>query len=134
MAARLLRIEPTKSHLTGEPDGLAWFVFDNGRSYHRSLEQPDLADVPFPMIRRDSIAPCLGMDGRIHDSLSSYRRTLRSDGNPQGENYIELGNESLSPVTYDFDKAERRDHIRAALQDVKNGHVPPLTVLEDFHV
>lgn len=135
MVARLLRVEPTKSHLTGEPDGYGWHVFDNGRSLHRSLERaPPPARSSTPAIRRDSIAPCLGMDGQTHDSLSSYRRTLRADGNPQGENYIELGNESLSPVIYDFDKAERRDHIRAALQDVKNGNVPPLTVLEDFHV
>lgn len=135
MAARLLRIEPTKSHLTGEPDGFGWHVFDNGRSYHRSLERASpSARSSTPSIRRDSIEPCRGMDGRMHDSLSSYRRTLRADGNPQGENYIELGNESLSPVTYDFDKAARREDIRAALQDVKNGRVPPLTVLEDFHV
>lgn len=131
--AELLRIEPTRSHLTGEPDGMAWFVFDNGRSFHRSLS-PSPPSRRAPAIHRDSIAPCRGMDGQMHDSLSSYRRTLKADGNPQGENYIELGNESLSPVTYDFDRAERRNDIRAAMQDVRNGHVPPLTVLEDFHV
>lgn len=134
MAAKLLRVEPTRSHLTGEPDGCAWYVFDNGRSYHRSLEREPPARSSAPAIRRDGIEPCRGMDGQMHDSLSSYRRALKAGGNPQGESYIELGNESLSPVTYDFDKSQRRDDIRAALQDVRECRVPPLTVLEDFHV
>lgn len=130
--AELLRVEPSK-FCAGE----AWFIFDDGRSFLRKLDTghaPARSSFPAPMIRRDGIAPCRGMDGQIHDSLSSYRRTLRADGNPQGENYIELGNESLKPVTYDFDPTQRRDDIRAALQDVKDGRVPPLTVLEDFHV
>jgi len=130
--AELLRVEPSK-FCAGE----AWFIFDDGRSCLRRIDmapEPARSNFPCPMIRRDNITPCMGMDGRMHDSLSSYRRTLKADGNPQGENYIELGNDSLSPVTYDFDSDQRRDDIRAALQDVKNGHVPPLTVLEDFHV
>lgn len=130
--AELIRVEPSK-FCAGE----AWFIFDDGRSYLRKTARSAPAarsDFPCPMIRRDAIEPCRGMDGQMHDSLSSYRRTLKADGNPQGENYIELGNESLKPVTYDFDPTQRRDDIRAALQDVKDGRVPPLTVLEDSHV
>lgn len=132
--AELVRIEPTKSHSTGEPDGFAWFVFDNGRQYHRKIDrgpEPARSDFPAPMIRRDSIAPIRGADGKMHDSLSSYRKTLEPSGNPRGERFFELGNDELDVKTYDFDPKQRRDDIRAALADVKNGNVPPLTILED---
>lgn len=81
-----------------------------------------------PRIRSDHIEPLMGMDGKMHDSLASYRRTLRADGNPQGENYIELGNERLKPVEKKFDRAKRREHIKEAIADVKAGRVPPVTV------
>lgn len=132
--AELLRIEPTKSHATGKPDGFAWFVFDNGRSYHRRMDRERnhaRSDFPAPAIRTDSCDPIRGADGKLHDSLSSYRKTLEPGGNPQGERYFELGNESLEEKTTDFDPKQRRDDIRAALEDVKNGHVPQLTTLED---
>lgn len=127
--ARLLRIEPalfsTDEH---------WLVFDDGRQYLRKIDReahPSRSDFPTPMIRRDSIDPCRGMDGKIHESLSSYRRSLRSDGNPQGETYTEIGEQELPTIKPTFDRASRRDDIRAAIADVKNGNVPPLTVLED---
>lgn len=131
--AEIVRIEPTKSHTTGKPDGFAWFVFDNGRSMHRKIDrepEPARSSFPAPMIRRDRIDPCLGMDGKMHDSLASYRRSLRADGNPQGENYIELGNESLKPVEHTFDRGERREDIKAALADVKAGRpiAPPVAL------
>jgi hypothetical protein len=132
--ANLLRIEPTKSHVTGEPDGNGWFVFDNGRKYHRPLEREanhSRSSFPCPMIRRDSIDPCMGPDGQMHDSLSSYRRSLRPDGNPQGESYLELGNEKLPEITYEFDEKQRRDDIKAAIEDVKNGYRPDVAYLED---
>lgn len=126
--AQLLRVEPSK-FCAGE----AWFVFDDGRSYLRKLEREKVArsSFPAPMIRRDSIDPILGPDMRMHDSLSSYRRSLRAENNPRGENYIEIGNESLPTEIRDFDPSQRREDIRAAIHDVKNGNVPPLTILED---
>lgn len=128
--AQLVRIEPA----TFRPDEQAWFVMDDGRKYLRStVEKSPVArsSFPAPMIKRDSIDPCRGPDGQMHDSLASLRRSYRADGNPQGENYIELGNESITPVEHKFDRAERRDNIKAAIEDVKNGRVPPLAVLED---
>lgn len=111
----------------------AWFVFDDGSKRLRKIDRPvnhARSDFPAPAIRRDSIDACLGMDGKMHESLASYRRTLRADGNPQGENYIELGNESLKPVTHTFDRKQRRDDIRAAIADVKAGKpiAPPVTL------
>jgi hypothetical protein len=125
----LIRIEPALFRADE-----AWFIYDDGRQCLRKrtpAEPAARSALSFPQIRRDRIAPCRGMDGKMHESLSSLRRTYRADGNPQGENYIELGGESLKPVERTFDRKERRDDIRAAIEDVKNGRVPPLTVLED---
>lgn len=82
--------------------------------------------VSAPRILRDTIAPLMGMDGKVHDSLASYRKTLRADGNPQGENYIELGTETIKATPRTFDRAKRRDDIKAAVEDVKNGRVAPI--------
>lgn len=83
-----------------------------------------------PMISRDAITPCLGMDGKMTDSLATLRRTYRADGNPQGENYTEIGNEEMRPVERKFDRAERRDDIKAAIADVKAGKpfAPPVAL------
>jgi len=70
------------------------------------------------------IEPTLGMDGRTHTSLSSYRASLRAESNPYRQNYTELGDQSLKPVTYDFDKKQRREEIKKAVADVKNGRIP----------
>ncbi|MBB4642364.1 hypothetical protein [Rhizorhapis suberifaciens] len=121
--ANLVRIEPSLFRADE-----VWFVFDDGRKCLRKTTPPEVparSDFPCPMIRRDSIDPCFGMDGRMHDSMASYRRTLRPDGNPQGERYIELGNESLPHVEQKIDRQQRRDDIKAAIQDVKYGRVPP---------
>src|SRR3546814_10948027 len=75
-----------------------------------------------PRIKVDQIAPCLGMDGKIHDSLASLRRTYRADGNPQGENYVEIGDQELPAFQApEFDRKQRRDDIRAGIEDLKNG-------------
>lgn len=85
-----------------------------------------------PMISRDTIDPCRGMDGKMTDSLSALRRTYRADGNPQGENYTEIGNEELKPKEHKFDRAQRRDDIHAAIADVKAGKpIAPPVVLGD---
>lgn len=128
--AELLRVEPSK-FCAGE----AWFVFDDGTQLLRKIDRgpaPARSDFPCPAIRRDSIDPYRGMDGKMYDSLSGLRRTYRADGNPQGENYIELGNEELKPVEQKFDRKQRRDDIKAALADVKAGKpIAPPVVLGD---
>lgn len=112
-----------------------WFVYDDGRSILRRVgrhTESARSDFPAPMIRRDSIDPCRGPDGRVHESLSSLRRSYRADGNPQGETYHEIGNDVIAPAPLpQFDRRQRRDDIRAAISDVKEGRVPPLAVLED---
>jgi hypothetical protein len=128
--AELLRVEPSRFC-----EGEAWFIFDDGRRCLRKLDRgiaPARSNFPTPAFRTDRIDACRGMDGRMYDSLSGLRRTYRADGNPQGENYTEIGNEEVKPVTQTFDRAERRNHIKAAIEDVRNGRVaPPPVVLED---
>lgn len=87
--------------------------------------------VTAPRIKSDYIEPTRGADGKIHESLSSYRRSLEPGGNPQGERYIEIGNEEIKPVEHKFDRKQRRDDIKAAIEDVKNGRVATPVVLED---
>lgn len=88
--------------------------------------------VSAPMVLSDCIEPRMGADGKMHDSLASYRHSLTPEGNAKGERYFELGEkEELPSKTYEFDERQRRDDIRAAVADVKNGNVPAPVILED---
>lgn len=88
--------------------------------------------VSAPRILADTIEPCMGADGKMHTSLGSLRASYRPSGNPQGESYTEIGNEKIAAAPKPaIDKAQRREDIKAAMQDVKNGRVPPLTILGD---
>lgn len=123
--AELVRVEPSLFRADEE-----WLIYDNGRSYLRRTGRADNARSA-PAIMSDSIDPIRGPDGRVHTSLSTYRASLRPDGNPQGERYYELGDQSLKHTPLVPDRAKRRDDIRRGLEDVKNNRVPPLTILED---
>lgn len=82
-----------------------------------------------PAVHSDAIDPIRGADGKMHDSMASYRRSLTPGGNPQGERYHELGNENVPDYKPpEFDPKARRDAIRAGLADVKAGRVPPAPV------
>lgn len=82
-----------------------------------------------PRVVSDTIAPTLGPDGKLHTSLASYRHSCTPDGNPQREKYTELGNDKLPDFKApEFDRRKRREDIRAGIQDVKEGRVPPVVV------
>lgn len=126
--AVLVRVEPSLFRADE-----AWFVFDDGRQCLRKIDRDEKvarSDFPVPAIMRDSIDPCRGMDGRMYDSLSGLRKTYQPGGNPQGERYTEIGNEELKPVTHTFDRGKRRDDIKAAIEDVRNGRVAPPVPVE----
>lgn len=128
--AELLRVEPAMFN-----PNEAWFIFDDGRKCLRRIDREPCrarSSFPAPALRTDTIDPCRGMDGKMYDSLSGYRRTLRPNGNPQGERYTEIGNEELPTVTHSFDRGQRRDDIKAAIEDVRNGRVAPSVALEDL--
>ena len=80
-----------------------------------------------PRVVCDTIAPIMGADGKLHDTMSGYRHSLTPAGNPKGERYLELGNEALP--TYQppkSDKAAIADAVRAGMADVKAGRIPPV--------
>lgn len=74
-----------------------------------------------PMVVSDACPPRMGADGKLHDSLSSYRHSLTPEGNPRGERYFELGNEKLKTVEQKPDPKKLRDDIRKSVAEVKQG-------------
>jgi putative FmdB family regulatory protein len=84
-------------------------------------------------VHGDEIEPFRGPDGKVHTSLSRYRRACLASGNPQGEHYTEIGNEEVRPRARDL-RAEQRvrvEAIKRGLEDVRNGRVPRPVLLED---
>lgn len=80
-----------------------------------------------PRVQSDTIAPIMGADGKLHTSLSGYRRSLTPSGNPKGERFLEMGNERLPDYAPPpIDRKKRRDAIKAGMADVKAGRVPPV--------
>lgn len=123
--AEVIRIEPSLFR----PSEEAWFVMSDGRRLLRKITPPDpvaRSDFPAPSIRRDAIEPCRGADGKVYDSLSAYRRTLLPQNNPRGERYYELGNDTIPVETPKTDRKAIRDAVKAGIEDVRNGRVPPL--------
>lgn len=115
------------------------FICGGGHRFERMVrlsdfEAPQLCEcgegaqrqVSAPRILSDYIEPCRGADGKMHDSLSSLRATYLPSGNPKGERYLELGDQQIKPTEHKVDRKQRRDDIRAAIEDVKNGRVPPI--------
>jgi putative FmdB family regulatory protein len=113
---------------------------ENGHRFERAVPLRDFSQrqscecgsdarrvISAPRIRSDVIEPRMGADGKLHDSLASYRRSLTPEGNRKGERYLELGNEELPAFKPpEFDRKERREAIRAGIADVKAGRVPPV--------
>jgi putative FmdB family regulatory protein len=89
-----------------------------GEDAHRQISAP--------RILSDYIEPCRGADGKMYDSLRGLRATYLPSGNPQGERYLELGDQEITPTVKTFDRKQRREDIKAAIEDVKNGRVPPI--------
>lgn len=84
--------------------------------------------VSAPVVLSDVIEPRYGADGKLHDSLSSYRRSLTPEGNPRGERFFELGDEQLKTVEHKPDPKKLRDDIRKSIAEVKQGRrVAPTT-------
>lgn len=99
---------------------------------HCDCGEPAQRIISAPRVLSDSIDPRLGADGKMHDSLSSYRHSLTPEGNPRGERFFELGDTQLPAFEKPkFDRKARRDAIKAGIADVKAGRVPPV-VTGDF--
>lgn len=84
------------------------------------------SSLPCPMIVRSFAEPVQSMaDGKFYDTPRDLERTYRADGNPAGQEYIALGNETMKTTEYVPDAAERRADMQEALHDVLSGNLPP---------
>lgn len=107
----------------------AWFDNGRGRQTYRRVrdgEGPQRSSLPTPNVVRAFSEPIQSQaDGKWYDNPRDLARSHRADGNPQGVEYIELGNERPGFTEFHFDEKERRDDIRRSLHDVVNGNVSP---------
>lgn len=74
----------------------AWFDAGNGRQVFRRIPARVVgrSSLPCPMVITDAIEPTQSMaDGQFYTSKTALRRTYRADGNPQGVDYVEVGND-----------------------------------------
>lgn len=114
-----------------------WFTLPNGRQVYRSVPQRNEArsSLPIPYFKKDQIEPVMSMaDGKTYDSLSALRRTYRADGNPQGKEYVEIGNESCLDQSWSprqVTDAEINEIIEKSEAQVASGNVPQLVNLSD---
>jgi putative FmdB family regulatory protein len=85
--------------------------------------------VSAPLVVSDSMAPKWGADGKLHDSRTAWERATDA----KGERFYPLqpGEGMAKGETHKHDEKQLRDDIRAGIEDVKYGRVPPPVVLED---
>ena len=107
-----------------------WYKTENGRLIYRAVPQPvaTRSGLPCPHIISDKIDPVVSMaDGKLYDSASALRKTYKADGNPQGVDYVEVGNESLTkPVPRIRDDAMALQAIERAEADIIAGRAPEI--------
>ncbi len=110
----------------------AWIDAGNGRKVYRAIRSPPAhrSALPCPMLITDSIEPTQSMaDGKFYTSKTALRRTYRPEGNPQGVEYIEVGNNQDPTIpksgNVKRDKAKNREIIERAMADADNkvGHL-----------
>lgn len=106
----------------------AWHDAGDGRQVYRKVrerrgEQPSF---PRPMLLKPFDEPVQSMaDGRFYSSKTALSRSYRAAHNPRGEDFTELGHEDFKTREVAPDPAQRRDHIRQAMNDVLTGNLPP---------
>lgn len=112
-----------------------WFEIDGRQVFRRVLPSIGArSDLSAPTILKDTIAPVRSMaDGRVYDSMSALRRSYRADGNPQGQEYIEVGDAPLKgppPVKHPT-KAELNDLLHKVEAMHSRGEVPAAQSVSD---
>jgi hypothetical protein len=105
----------------------AWFDCGNGRQVYRRVREPVArSHLACPQIIKPFDEPVQSMaDGKFYTSKADLARTYRPDGNPHGQEFIELGNETPTMTEYVPDPKERRDDIKQAFNDVLTGNIAP---------
>lgn len=107
-----------------------WYTLDNGRQVYRAVPKPiaTRSSLPCPHLVLDTIEPTISQaDGKEYTSKSALRATYRADGNPQGVNYIEVGNEDITKRELPKrDDAKAIEAIERAEADILAGRAPEI--------
>lgn len=111
-----------------------WYTLENGRSVYRAVPHAPVArsSFPIPYMQFDRIEPVQSMaDGKTYDSLSALRATYKAGGNPQGKDYVEVGNEDLTTFTPPKrDDKKAIEAIERAEADIIAGRAPEIGTFE----
>lgn len=102
-----------------------WHELNNWPSECYVIQEQKRADFPTPMVfSTDTTEPLRSMaDGQIYTSKAGMRESYKASNNPQGVNYIEVGNETRNAPKLER-KADRkgiREAIERAQADVAAG-------------
>lgn len=94
------------------------------------------SDFPTPRLVRAFSEPVQSMaDGKYYDTPADLRRSYKASHNPQGVDYIEVGNEDTTKFTPPKrDRKADRDAIERAINDVENGNVPPVLTTDKYSI
>lgn len=113
----------------------AWIDCGNGRKVYRRIpeKRPDTrSSLACPMLIRDFDEPVQSMaNGQWYTSKRELAASHRASGNPQGVDYIELGNDEMPWVEHKTDENKLRQDIRQAKADLDAGWRPEVLALED---
>ena len=107
----------------------AWVDAGNGRQVFRRIDTspaPARSALPSPMIIGDTLADPVQShaDGRFYSSKAALRATYLPSGNPQGERYIEVGNDPARlrpPQRQKPDRKAIRETVQRSIARVKAG-------------
>lgn len=98
------------------------------------VSQDARSSLAFPSIIGTFKEPLQSMaDGKWYTDAASLRRSYKAANNPQGVDYLEVGNEDITKFSKPKrDRKADRDAIERAISDVASGNAPP--VLTKFPV
>jgi len=106
----------------------AWFDMGDGRKVYRKVAESrgPRSHLACPQIVRPFAEPVQSMaDGKWYSNPRDLENTYKASGNPKGEEYVALGNETVKTVEAVADPVERRNHVKQAMEDVLTGNLPP---------
>lgn len=107
----------------------AWFNLGNGRQVYRKVKEPPefRSSLPTPTVLNDTFdEPVQSMaDGKMYTSKAAMRASYLPSGNPQGQRYIEIGDDKnyskRSTERLKPDEARITEAVERAYADLQNG-------------
>lgn len=112
----------------------AWFDKGDGRQVYRKVRVPraNRSDLPMPHVIGSFAQPVQSAaNGQWYETKAGLAASHKASGNPHGIDFIELGNEEMPWVEHQTSEAELRADVRNAVQDVKEGKLPDVLMLDD---